>query len=388
MPVRTYMVIDQRHDHGFRVPRPDLSAKIGTPNACNDCHSDKSAQWAASAIEAWHGLARKGFQNYAEAFNVAWNGGASAADLLQSVASNRGAPAIARASALSELASRLSQSNVSLARDGLRDPDPMVRIAALDMLAGMPPDQLWPLASPLLTDSVRGVRISAASALAAVVPATLAAADRDRFERAAAEFVAAQRINADRPEARSTLGGFLARRRLFGDAEIEYKAALRLGPQYTVAAVNLADLYRQLDRDNDGERVLRTALEIGPRGADVHHALGLTLIRLKRSEAALEELRKAAELGPDQARYSYVYAVALHSAGHIADAVMVLRQNVARHADDRDSLMALVTFSRDSGDAGTALEYAEQLARISPQDAGLAALIRELQRQAGKPAAQ
>ena len=42
MPARTYMVVDERHDHSFRVPRPDVSAKLGTPNACNDCHGDKS----------------------------------------------------------------------------------------------------------------------------------------------------------------------------------------------------------------------------------------------------------------------------------------------------------------------------------------------------------
>ena len=79
MPARTYMVVDRRHDHSFRVPRPDLSAKLGTPNACNDCHADKPAEWAASAIERWHGPNRKGFQNYAEAFHAAWTGRADAA---------------------------------------------------------------------------------------------------------------------------------------------------------------------------------------------------------------------------------------------------------------------------------------------------------------------
>ena len=49
MPARTYMVVDPRHDHSFRVPRPDLSVTLGTPNACNDCHSDKPPQWAAAA---------------------------------------------------------------------------------------------------------------------------------------------------------------------------------------------------------------------------------------------------------------------------------------------------------------------------------------------------
>ena len=71
MPVRTYMVVDDRHDHSFRVPRPDESVRSGAPNACNDCHKDKGAQWAASAIENWHGPQRKGFQTYAPAFAAA-----------------------------------------------------------------------------------------------------------------------------------------------------------------------------------------------------------------------------------------------------------------------------------------------------------------------------
>ena len=71
MPARTYMVVDPRHDHSFRIPRPDLSVKLGTPNACNDCHSDKSPQWAAAAVEQWFGPDRKGFQTYAAAFHAA-----------------------------------------------------------------------------------------------------------------------------------------------------------------------------------------------------------------------------------------------------------------------------------------------------------------------------
>ena len=68
------MVVDRRHDHSFRVPRPDVSARLGTPNACNDCHADKSPEWAASMVERWHGPNRKGSQNYAEAFHAAWTG--------------------------------------------------------------------------------------------------------------------------------------------------------------------------------------------------------------------------------------------------------------------------------------------------------------------------
>ena len=386
MPERTYMVVDRRHDHSFRVPRPDLSAKLGTPNTCNDCHRDKTAEWAASAIERWHGPNRKGLQNYAEAFHAAWTGHSDAAALLGKIAADPSVPSFARASAMTELAPWLSPANIGLAQAGLSDPDPMVRIGALDMLANVSAAQLWPLVSPLLSDSNRGVRIRAAALLAAVPTASQPAADRERFERAAAEFIAAQRLNADRPQARSTLGNFYARRGLATEAEAEYKAALRLSPQFTPAAINLADLYRQLVRDGDGESVLRAAIATSPRDAGLHHALGLVLTRLKRTDGAIAELHRAAEIEPDRARYSYVYAVALHSAGRGDEAMTVLNQILVRHPDDRDTLLALISFSRDAGDFGTALAYAERLARVAPNDPNLAALIESLRRQRSSPA--
>ena len=378
MPVSTYMVVDKRHDHSLRIPRPDLSVKLGTPNACNSCHADKSAQWAADAIERWHGPVRKGFQNYADAFQASWTDRGDAAALLAMVAASPAMPAIARASAFSELHSRVSSANIELARKGLNDSDPMVRIGALDMLDGLPGDRIWPLVSPLLSDSSRGVRIRAVSVLAGVPSANRPASDQEAFERAAAEFIAAQRLNADRPEARSTLANFYARRGLTSEAENEYKAALRLSPQYAPVSINLADLYRQLGRDRDGESVLRTAIAASGQDAGLHHALGLTLTREKRPDDALGEFRAATELEPDRSRYAYVYAVALHSSGRIDEAIKVLKENLARHPSDRDTLLALATFSRDAGDLGAALEYADQLARAAPNDRDVARLVDDL----------
>ena len=385
MPSRTYMVVDPRHDHSFRIPRPDLSAKLHISNACNDCHADKSPEWAASAIERWHGPKREGFQHYAAAFDAAWTDQADAAARLAKVAEDGNTPSFVHASALTELASRISPANIDLARTGLSDTDPMVRIAALDMLKNVPAGQIWQLVSPLLSDRVRGVRIEAAFLLAGAPPPSIPLADRERFEQASAEFIAAQRLNADRPEARSMLGSFDAKRGLFTDAESEYKAALALDPHYTPAATNLADLYRQLNRDNDGERVLRAAIAASAGDASLHHALGLALVRQKRYDEALDELRKAAESDPGQPRFAYVYGVALHSAGRPVEALAVLKSILARRPNDQDTLMAIVSFSRDAGDFETALTYAEQLARMTPTDPNLAGLLEDLRRKAKKP---
>jgi predicted CXXCH cytochrome family protein len=385
MPTRTYMVVDTRHDHSFRIPRPDISVKLGTPNACNHCHGHKSPEWSAAAIERWHGPNRKGFQNYAAAFHSAWNDQSDAAKLLTVVAADRTSPAIARASALNELSSRVTPALLDLARISLSDPEPMVRIGALDMIQSLPLDHRWSIASPLLSDPIRGVRIRTASILSDVPPTRLSEIDRGRFDRAAEEFVAAQQFNADRPEARTTLGAFYARRGRNGEAEAEYKAALRLSPQFTGASISLADLYRQAGREDDGEKVLRGAIDAAPNDGGLHHALGLSLVRLKRLGDALVELRRAAELERGNARYAYIYGVALHSAGRQQEAITYLRESLAGHPENRDIIMAIVSFSREAGDTATALQYAEQAARIAPDDPAVRRLAEELRRQSPPP---
>jgi Flp pilus assembly protein TadD len=385
MPERTYMVVDKRHDHSFRIPRPDLSVEIGTPNACNDCHQDKSVQWSAETVDRWFGSRRKGPKIIANTFHSAWVDQIDAKKLLTQIAADGDNSAFLRASVFTELSGRISAADINLARTGLKDPDPMVRIGALDMLEGVHVDQLWSLISDLLTDPVKGARIRAASLLVQVPYSQMPEANRANFDKAAAEFVAAQRLNSDRPEARTTLGNFLIQRGRLEEAESELITALRLNSQFTPAAVNLADLYRLQGRDREGVELLRMAIDVAPKDASLHFTQGLALARLKQTEEALDKLRRAAELAPDQARYVYVYGVGLHSGGRIEDAIAVLKQNLARHPNDRLTLSALISFNHEAGDLTSALDYAERLALVDTRDENLKRFIEGLRLQLKMP---
>src|SRR5262249_52554553 len=100
MPARTYMVIDVRRDHSFRLPRPDLSRKSGTPSACNQCHQDRSPAWAAGTIEKWFGPGVAQRPQFVEAIDAGRRGTANAETLLAALILNPTQPAIARASGL------------------------------------------------------------------------------------------------------------------------------------------------------------------------------------------------------------------------------------------------------------------------------------------------
>jgi Flp pilus assembly protein TadD len=92
-------------------------------------------------------------------------------------------------------------------------------------------------------------------------------------------------------------------------------------------------------------------------------------------------MRRATELAPDQSQYAYVYAVGLNSAKRAEEAMLILQQNLKKHPDDRDSLVALVTFNRDAGNVAAALDYAQRLAQITPEDKGVTQLVESLKRQ-------
>lgn len=365
MPTAPYMVIDPRHDHSIRVPRPDLSVQFGTPNACNKCHANRDARWAATQVKAWVGHDPQGRQDFAGAFAATHAGAVGASALLRAIASDTTQAAIVRATALDGLSVNTNLATLEVIASGLRDQSALIRMGALESLRDAPVDTRVRYAVPLLSDPVRVIRIEAASMLAGVPLTTASGEQRAAFERAAAEYVDSQRYNADRADARANLGIFEARR---GDAvrgEQNLKAAIALDPLFAPAYVNLADLYRSQGRDAEGERVLRDGLKPLPRSAVLHYALGLTLVRAGHGDQALAELAHAAKLDPSNARFAYVYGVALHSSGRVDAAISTLAKASVAHPADTDILEALAIFNRERGNEAEAERYVERLRTIA-----------------------
>jgi Tfp pilus assembly protein PilF len=368
MPSTTYMVVDPRRDHSLRVPRPDLSVKFATPNACNNCHTNRDARWAAAQVKTWYGHEPQGYQRFAAAFAAANAGALDAQAQLRAIAADASHPAIVRATALAQVYASASQRALETVAEGLRDGSPLLRLAVLQSLANAPLAARLSLAAPLLADPLKALRIEAVSLLAPVAPDQLNAAQRAEFERASVEYVASQRYNADRTEARVNLGTFYANRGEAAKAEEEIKGAIALDSHFIPAYVNLADLYRARGRDAEGERVLRDGLKIAPKSAMLHHGLGLALVRMKRIDVALGELERATMLESGNARFAYVYAVALHSMGRADAAIARLEKALLAHPNDRDIVQALASFHAARGERAAAKKYAERLRALTAND--------------------
>ena len=345
MPSRTYMQVDDRRDHSFRLPRPDLTLSIGTPNACGDCHTDKDPQWAADVISAHFGPQRR--DHFGPAFAAARRAESAAELDLSALAASADQPAIVRATALSLMRPYDRGASASALRDGLRDPEPLVQLGAIAGSERWAPDVRWQHVNRLLDSPRKAVRIEAARVL---LPAMnmLAPADRTRLQTGIDEYAQTLRLHADRAEAQSasaalqiTLGNVPA-------AEAALLEALRINPQYVPALVNLADLYRATGRDTLGERLLQRAVELAPDSGDALRALALWLVRQQRIDAALPLLDRAWRVAPDDPAGAYIYAIALNSNSQPDAALKVLEATLAHHPDNRQLLETAASITRDS----------------------------------------
>ncbi len=380
MPSRTYMTVDDRRDHSFRIPRPDLTVRMGTPNACAGCHKDRPATWAASQVAAWRGPDRAMPAHYGEALAAGRTAAADAEPRLLAVVGDLGMPAIARATAISLLARWFDpRSALEIAR-ALGDADPLVRLSAVEVLSNLPDsERVAPLAR-LLADPVRSVRIEAARALARVPDSALPPDDRSRRAAGVAEWEAVQRFNADSASAHVNLGVYYVERGERDRARQEYETARRLEPFFVPASINLADLYRAEGRDDDGEKVLRQALARTPEVSSLHYALGLLLARRRDLPAAITELTRAASLEPGDASAQYALGVALYSAGRQQEGIAVLDRTWRAAPGDRQVLAALTSYVRERGDLARAEALAANLVALSPGNPEAAALLADIRR--------
>ncbi|MEJ2086133.1 MAG: tetratricopeptide repeat protein, partial [Acidobacteriota bacterium] len=376
---RNYMVVDPRHDHSMRIPRPNLTLEIGTPNACNDCHKEKSAQWSVDWVNKWYGPeAPKGLLG-TKALYAARTQTVDAELRLRELIDDAEIPAIVRATALAELERYLTPGSMSLVGRSLGDPDPLVRMGALIAAQAMSAQDRIRLAYPLLDDPVRAVRVEATRLLAEVPGQAMTAEQRSRLAGALEEYRRSQLVDADRPEANVNLGWLASRLGNLGNAESYYRRAIELDETFIPAYVNLADLYRMQERDAEGEQLLRSVLAEYPQSAELHHVLGLSLVRLGRLDEALELFAQAVELQPDAARYAYVYAVALYDSGRPKEAIAALEGAHQRMPTDFDILSALVSYTMQEGNRQKSLLYAKKLLALRPGDADLQRLIRQIE---------
>jgi tetratricopeptide (TPR) repeat protein len=250
--------------------------------------------------------------------------------------------------------------------EALKDTNPLIRVAAVGGLSGFPPQARLEGAAPLLGDPVRAVRIEAARVLASVPADRFSPNQRQAFDAALDDYIAAQMAQADTPGAHLNLAVLQTHQGQPGLAEQSYRTALKLDPAFLPARFNLSTLYNQTHRNADAEHVLREGIRLAPKEGELYYSLGLLLAEEQRLQDAAATLGRAAALLPDRGRVHYNYGLTLQHLGRRPEAETALLKAYQLDPREASVLQALSIFYVQGEQWDDAAAYAEQLVRVYP----------------------
>jgi predicted CXXCH cytochrome family protein len=366
MVEQPYMVIDWRADHSFRVPRPDLSVEIGTPNACSQagCHDDKPLQWSVEAHRKWYGLARR--PHYGTTFAAARAADPTVQGELVRLADNGLQPALVRATALGLLERYPGEAAASSLRSALFAGDPLLRHTAIQSLAIPDPAERASLLAPLLSDPIRAVRLASLSQLAGVPRENLKSYQQEAFDQALQEYRQTMAYSLDFANSGMNLGNLYANLGQPNDAERYYRLALQIDDLFFPAKMNLAVLLSGQGRNPEAETLLREVVRDYPDNPDAPYSLGLLLVEMGRPDDAVDQLRRAVTLESRNARGHYNLGLLLQQLGRPEEAEQELLRATELQPSNLDVLYALADHYLKRGRLDDAAEIADRMITTHP----------------------
>jgi tetratricopeptide (TPR) repeat protein len=364
MPERPYMVIDYRADHSFRIPRPDLSIKLGTPNACNRCHIDKTDQWSDQYISKWYGLGRRA--HYGTIIAEGRKGSPIAHEDLIKLASDPLYPVIVRSTALSLLTAYPAKETTRAYELALMDDEALIRRTAVDFLNASDSNRQTALLTSMLYDPVKSVRIEAARRMTEIADPRLDDAQKKAFQASLMDYQKSMEYSADFAFGRYNLANLYVALKQPDKAVENYRAAIKIDNLFYAAKVNLAMLYNQIDRNDEAEALLREVVISHPEMYEIHYSLGLLLAEEKKYAEAANHLKQAAQGIPERARIHYNLGLLLQHLKQDLDAEEALLKAQELEPDNLDYLYALADFYLKRNELQQARKIAKEMVARHP----------------------
>lgn len=366
MTDRTYMQVDPRRDHSFRVPRPDLSAETGAPDACTTCHDDQTAEWAADILRDWFPGGRMDTPHFATTIAAGRRDAAGHAADLMALALEPDMPAFLRASAL-EMLLPVSTPDIAIAAAPLlNDESPMVRAQAATLQRALPGAARAAALSESLSDPRQLVRIEAAKQLMDLTATDMAGLDPAALATALDEFRASLLARADAPETQMQIAGLSLTQRNLPAAKAALREALAMD-RGMADAWGLLSRIQQAEQNPSGARAtLAEAVAALPDDAFLAQAYGRMLLETGALRDAVAELERARDLSGNNPAVLIDLASARFASGDAEAAQATLAEAYGIAPTDPDVLTALSYFNAVMGENNAARRYLAELQAAAP----------------------
>lgn len=368
MPGRIYMGNDFRRDHSFRVPRPDLTARYGVPNTCNEsgCHDDQSAEWAADYVKEWYGPSRA--PHFSDALAFGRTRVPEAIPGLVNLAKDKMQPAIARSTALMYLGETVDPQAYQAIAEMLNDMDPLVRYTSARSLDQLPPADRAQLLPKLLVDDVRSVRIAALGALVGVPKNLMSNLDQANYDNVFKDYWTGLQLRSDFPGGQMEIAQYYEKTGNPSLAEQAYVRAIELDSYYNPARMNLASLYYGQQRFDEAEVLFKKVIDLEPSFGQVYYSLGLLYAEQNKMLEAVKYLEEATARIDYNERVPYNYGLVLQQLGKRSDAEKAFQTGLKINPNSAPNLYALGYLYFEQKRLNEASTVLQRLVAIDPNN--------------------
>lgn len=365
MPGSYFMGNDYRHDHSLRVPRPDLSVAYNTPNACNNCHKNKTAKWASQVVDKWYGPTRK--YHFSEDLIPGSRGGKDAASHILRLLDKPDVPAIVKAAAVAHLGNHPDNSGLNALLQCLTDKDAQIRYRVLLSLKSFSQEQWIKVATPLLQDPVRAVRVAAADLFLTVPNEEIPGNFQSSLLGAKNEYLQYLYNQVDFATGNIALADYYARITDYPNAEKFYLRGLENDSRMNLARLNLSIVYNLENKNNDALSILKVAEKVDPKNENVLFNMGLLYNEMKDTKMAIQTFEKAVNIKATNPRLYYNYGLLLLNTNE-AKAEEVLKKGLAIDNNYPDLHFALAFLYIKQKQYAKAMPQALMLKKLDPNN--------------------
>ena len=325
MPTTTYMGVDARRDHSFKIPRPELTSVFNIPNACSSCHADEGPEWAAQQINMNYPNNRALTDSETLFIRLLHQGSLPLAQHL-ALANDAKMNEIYRASTIALLPNSTQTITHNTVKNWLVSDEPLVRLATARIGSMLSDVEKRKGFINLLSDELRSVRVEAAVHLVG-----MSFVEPEVFNQAFAELMAAREQGMWRGEGGLNKSMVHMQQNKITPAIEALKHSIEVDPYFVPSYVNLSNIYKMTGDTAAEKAMFAKGLKHNPKADLLLYSYALFYIRQNNVENAIEQVLLAIKQAPTNPQYAYLYFLALDKQNKTDQALLNLRSSLKRY---------------------------------------------------------
>ena len=321
MPKRQFVGRFLRSDHSFRPPMPEATIKFGSPNACNQCHTDKTPEWANKIVKARpNGNYQEETLKWAQLIKEAREQDWTNVDKMYKYITNPETNVVVANSLIRLLVNCSLDSKTNVLLEALHNKSELIRASAAYGLTGITTEKVKNALLNACADEIRLVRIQAANAILTFPETSFTAEQLAVVKSAEKEYVTSMTSRLDNWSNHYNLGIYHQNKGKAQQALESYETAASLYPEAIMPLINSSVLYSYIGNAAKAEENLKKAVQVAPDNEAANLNLGLLLAEKGDMAGAEQALKTALKANPEQAVAAYNLSV-ITAQHNIKDAV-------------------------------------------------------------------